>query len=238
MAHESAHVAQNVLAGSRVDVHRATIMRDVADFLPSLPSLPDVSVTDVLPASVLDAITSAVRSLPGYTLLSQVIGIDPLTGAAVEADRQAMLDELLSYGPFGAAVGAALQAVGALDAVADAVTENLGGTGSPSPGSRRTSTPRGRSSEHHQRDRRQRRDRRAVHRRHPRPTSGALSPISSSGSSPSSARRPLTSWSRCSRRPRSQPVWNLAKKVMHYDPLRGVDGRGRRRSRSSPTSCA
>ena len=126
MAHESAHVAQNALAGNRVDVHRATIMRDVADFLPSLPSLPDVSVTDILPASVLDAITSAVRSLPGYTLLSQVIGVDPLTGAAVEADRQAMLDELLSYGPFGAAVSAALQAVGALDAVADAVTENLG----------------------------------------------------------------------------------------------------------------
>ena len=126
MAHESAHVAQNALAGNRVDVHRATIMRDVADFLPSLPSLPDVSVTDVLPASVLDTITSAVRSLPGYTLLSQVIGVDPLTGAAVEADRQAMLDRLLSYGPFGAAVGAALQAVGALDAVAGAVTENLG----------------------------------------------------------------------------------------------------------------
>src|SRR5262249_8570189 len=47
-------------------------------------------------------------------------------GAAVEADRQAMLDELLSYGPFGGAVGAALQQVGALDAVTDAVTENLG----------------------------------------------------------------------------------------------------------------
>ena len=113
MAHESAHVAQHALAPAGVDVHRATILRDL---LPSLPDLPDISVTDLLPQSILDAVAGAVRSLPGYTLLTQVIGIDPLTDAPVEADPQAMLDELLSYGPFGAAVGQALQAMDALDA--------------------------------------------------------------------------------------------------------------------------
>ena len=123
MAHEAAHVAQHALGPARFDVHRATILRDL---LPSLPDLPDISVTDLLPQSLLDAVTSAVRSLPGYTLLTQVIGIDPLTGAPVEADPQAMLDELLSYGPFGAAVGQALQAMDALDAVVAVVRESLG----------------------------------------------------------------------------------------------------------------
>jgi Domain of unknown function (DUF4157) len=126
MAHEAAHVAQQALGPARVDVHRATILRDVADLLPTLPDLPDISVSDVLPQSVLDAVTSAVRSLPGYPLLTQVIGTDPLTGAPVEADPQAMLDELLSYGPFGAAVGQVLQAMDALDAVVAVVNESLG----------------------------------------------------------------------------------------------------------------
>ena len=84
MAHESTHVAQHALGGAGVDVHRATIMRDLSDALsalPSLPDLPDISLTDVIPQSVLDAITDAVRSITGYTLLTQVIGTDPLTGA-------------------------------------------------------------------------------------------------------------------------------------------------------------
>ena len=123
MAHEATHVAQHALGPARFDVHRATILRDL---LPSLPDLPDISVTDLLPQSLLDAVTSAVRSIPGYTLLTQVIGTDPLTGAPVEADPQAMLDELLSYGPFGAAVGQALQAMDALDAVVTLVRESLG----------------------------------------------------------------------------------------------------------------
>ncbi|MBI4943360.1 MAG: DUF4157 domain-containing protein [Actinobacteria bacterium] len=126
MAHEAAHVAQNARAPAGFDVHRATIMRDVTDLLPSLPDLPDLSVTDVIPQSVLDAVTNAVRSLPGWTLLTQVIGTDPLTGTPVEAQPQAMLDELLTYGPFGAAVGQALQAMDSLDAVASVVTESLG----------------------------------------------------------------------------------------------------------------
>jgi Domain of unknown function (DUF4157) len=125
MAHEAAHVAQHART-TGFDVHRATIMRDVSDLLPSLPDLPDISVTDLIPQSVLDAVTDAVRSLPGWTLLTQVIGTDPLTGAPVEVDRQAMLDELLSYGPFGAAVGQALHAMDVLEAVVAVVTENLG----------------------------------------------------------------------------------------------------------------
>jgi Domain of unknown function (DUF4157) len=123
MAHEATHVAQQAGAADRHGVHRATIMRDLTDLLPDLP---DVSVTDLLPQAVLDAVTGAVRSIPGYVLLTQVIGIDPLTGAPVEADRQAMIDDLLSYGPFGAGVGQVLQAMDALGDVVTIVTDTLG----------------------------------------------------------------------------------------------------------------
>ena len=126
MAHEATHVAQQALGPARFDVHRATILRDL---LPSLPDLPDISVTDLLPQSLLDGSRGAVRSIPGYTLLTQVIGTDPLTGAPVEADPQAMLDELLTYGPFGAAVGQALQAMDVLGEVFALVRESLGRTG-------------------------------------------------------------------------------------------------------------
>ena len=53
----------------------------------------------------------------------------------------------------------------------------------------------------------------------------------------SSARSSPTSPSRCCETPEIAPVWELAKKVLHYDPLRGVQVK-RRRWRSSPTSCA
>jgi hypothetical protein len=125
MAHEAAHVVQQEGAANRSAVHRATIMRDLTDLLPDLPDLPDISVTDLVPQWILDGVTDAVRSIPGYRLLTQVIGTDPLTGAPVEADRQAMLDELLSYGPFGAAVGQALQGMDALGDVVAVVTETL-----------------------------------------------------------------------------------------------------------------
>ncbi|MBL8932558.1 MAG: DUF4157 domain-containing protein, partial [Kineosporiaceae bacterium] len=125
MAHEATHVAQNAFSPNRCAGH-GTVYRDVLDVLPSLPDLPDISVTDVIPQSVLDAITSAVRSLPGYMLLAQVTGTDPLTGEPVTADWQGVLDELLTYGPFGAAVGQALGALDALDGVVDVVTSTLG----------------------------------------------------------------------------------------------------------------
>jgi hypothetical protein len=123
LAHEAAHVVQQEGAADRAAVHRATIMRDLTDLLPDLP---DVSVTDLVPQWILDGVTEAVRSIPGYRLLTQVIGTDPLTGAPVESDRQGMIDELLSYGPFGAAVGQALQGMDALGDVVAVVTDTLG----------------------------------------------------------------------------------------------------------------
>jgi hypothetical protein len=123
MAHEATHVVQQAGAAERHGVHRATIMRDLTDLLPDLP---DVSVTDLLPQAVLDAVTGAVRSIPGYVLLTQVIGMDPLTGAPVEADRQAMIEDLLAYGPFSAGVGQVLQAMDALGDVVTVVTDTLG----------------------------------------------------------------------------------------------------------------
>ncbi|MBK6872039.1 MAG: DUF4157 domain-containing protein [Kineosporiaceae bacterium] len=123
MAHEAAHVAMFADLGA-LAAHRATIHRDLLDGI-TLPSLPSISVDDLVPAWVQDQIRDLVRSIPGYTMLTQVIGVDPLTSAPVRTDWQAVLDELLAYGPFGAAVGAVLNTLNAFDSVVTEVTDSL-----------------------------------------------------------------------------------------------------------------
>ncbi|MEQ4208807.1 DUF4157 domain-containing protein [Actinopolymorpha sp. B9G3] len=116
MAHEATHVAQQ----NAFTVHRSTLMRDF-DF-----SLPDVSLPEVgIPDFVLRGVTSAARSIPGYTLLTQITGSDPLTDEPVQVSREQLVEELLAYGPFGAAVGQVLSAVDVLGDVFDLVTESL-----------------------------------------------------------------------------------------------------------------
>jgi len=112
MAHEATHVAQQTHAPAA----RSVLMRSVGDFLP------DVSVSDVVPDWILDGVRSAVRVMPGYTALSYVIGQDPLTGEAVQFDPAELVDAVLTYGPFGPAVSAVLRGLDIIGDVVDAVS--------------------------------------------------------------------------------------------------------------------
>lgn len=100
MAHEATHVAQQ----QSTPAARTLLMRQAEDsFLPDI-SLPDVSVGDFIPDWVLEGVREAVRSIPGYTLLTQITGVDPLTDEAVEVSREELIEALLTYRPLVAAV--------------------------------------------------------------------------------------------------------------------------------------
>ncbi len=108
MAHEATHVAQQ---GSSA-VARATLMRDF-------------SVTDLIPDSILEAVRSTVRAIPGYQLLSTIVGADLLTGEPAQTSREELVETLLTYGPFGAAVGPLLSAIDVLGDIVAVITEGL-----------------------------------------------------------------------------------------------------------------
>jgi hypothetical protein len=120
MAHEATHVVQQ----ASLPATRTTLMRDVTDLLPDI-SLPDVSVADIIPAWILDGVRSAVQSTPGYALLTYITGTDPLTGAPVPVSREWFVDQLLSFGPFGAGVGAVLGAIDVVDGIFDLLAAEL-----------------------------------------------------------------------------------------------------------------
>jgi len=94
MAHEATHVAQQTGTAA---VH-PMIMRDV-------------SVTDVIPDFILDGVRDAVTAIPGYTLLTLIIGTDPLTDRPVQVQREELVEKLLTHGPFGAAVAQVLKSI-------------------------------------------------------------------------------------------------------------------------------
>ena len=123
MAHEATHVAQQAAGGFAV--HRATIMREASSgFPPPLPSLSDV-VGAVVPDAVKDEVLGLIRRIPGYTLLTLITGVDPLTGAPAQVDRQALVDQLMSYGPFGAAIARTLDLLHAFEDVATLVSDSF-----------------------------------------------------------------------------------------------------------------
>ena len=66
-----------------------------------------------------------VRSIPGYTLLTYITGTDPLTDEQVSVSPQELIETLLTYGPFGAAVGPVLQAIEVLGEIFTFVSESL-----------------------------------------------------------------------------------------------------------------
>lgn len=107
MAHEAAHVAQQAASAAAA----ATLQR--------------LDVTDVIPDWILDGVSSAVRAIPGYTILSTIVGQDLLTGAPATVSREELVETLLTYGPFGAAVGPVLSAVDVLGDVFDVIEEGL-----------------------------------------------------------------------------------------------------------------
>ena len=119
MAHEATHVAQQ----NTSELARSSIIRDVTDYLP------DVSVDDLIPDWILDGVRSAVRAIPGYTLLTYVTGVDPLSDEAVSVTPADLIETVLTYGPFGAAVGPVLQAIEVLGEIFTYVSDQLAANG-------------------------------------------------------------------------------------------------------------
>ena len=70
-----------------------------------------------MPDAVKDEALRLIRGIPGYTLLTLITGVDPLTGAPAQVDRQALIDQMMSYGPFGAAVARTLDLLHAFEDV-------------------------------------------------------------------------------------------------------------------------
>ncbi|MCC2320726.1 eCIS core domain-containing protein [Cellulomonas xiejunii] len=94
MGHEATHVVQQVA----LDTWRAPVARDF-------------EATDLLPDFIIDGVTSAVQAVPGYALVGMITGKDPLTDEPVRAPDLELVEKVLTWGPFGAAVGPVLQGV-------------------------------------------------------------------------------------------------------------------------------
>ena len=144
LAHELVHVGQQTpVASSSEAPHRPR-----ARAPPSVQRLPDddtsivpafvsdlatsvsdvaTSVSDVIPDldSILDAVRDQIRALPGYIVLTYVTGTDPLSDEPVPATPLELVEKLLTFGPFGAAVGTVLQAVDVLGEVFAFLKEGL-----------------------------------------------------------------------------------------------------------------
>ncbi|KQR16432.1 DUF4157 domain-containing protein [Cellulomonas sp. Leaf334] len=103
MAHESTHVVQQQAVG----VYRAEVAR--------------LALGTVMP----DWLIADIQSIPGYSVVSTVVGSDPITGESATESRQGFVEKLLTFGPFGAASGPVLQAAKVLDDVFTMLDEGL-----------------------------------------------------------------------------------------------------------------
>jgi phage-related protein len=108
IAHEATHVVQQ----SAMPAAGAPVMRQL-EFLEDAAEW------------VLDGVRSRVRALPGYTLLSQIAGVDLLSGRPVSVTRTELIQELLSWGPFAPAVGPVLQTVGVIEELFTFISQGL-----------------------------------------------------------------------------------------------------------------
>jgi hypothetical protein len=115
IAHEATHVVQQ----ETVAAARTTVMRDATDLLP------DISISDVIPDWILDGVRDTIRSIPGYVLLTYVTGRDPLSDEPAPATPAELIEKLLTFGPFGAAVGAVLQTMDVIGEIFAFVMEGL-----------------------------------------------------------------------------------------------------------------
>jgi hypothetical protein len=141
LAHEVTHTLQQ---GGAVSASSATVSdpadasereaEDVATRVtqqraagPVQGTAPDVTrdATDLIPDFILDGVKSAISAIPGYDLLAGIIGKDPITDQPVRMNRTELIEKLLTYGPFGANVGQVLQAVDVLGDVYTLVTDGL-----------------------------------------------------------------------------------------------------------------
>lgn len=103
MAHESTHVVQQQAVG----VYRAEVAR--------------LALGTVMP----DWLIQDIQAIPGYSVVSTVVGSDPITGESATESRQGFVEKLLTFGPFGAASGPVLQAAKVLDDVFTMLDEGL-----------------------------------------------------------------------------------------------------------------
>ena len=212
MAHEATHVAQQNTSA----LARSSIMRDVTDYLP------EVSVTDIIPDWILDGVRTEVRAIPGYTLLTYVTGVDPLSDEPVSVTPAQLVETLLTYGPFGAAVGPVLEAIEVLGEIFAFVSEQLDANGLTLARITRDigaawdefSVTNGIAGNV------------AIVDRY---VSAFLRDIGSFVTSIvdrvlEMVRAVVVDFAEpLLESPQISPVWNLAKKVLHYDPLRGVE---------------
>nr|WP_179419271.1 DUF4157 domain-containing protein [Streptomyces sp. TLI_235] len=80
---------------------------------------------DLIPDFVVDAVHAGVAAIPGYTMLTQVIGTDPITQRPVQAGPEQLIESVLTFGPFGAATGRVLNGIRIVDQVLEAVHTRL-----------------------------------------------------------------------------------------------------------------
>jgi hypothetical protein len=114
IAHEAAHVAQQ----QALPLARSQVLRQPAD---EGGETFGGSIRDW----VVENIGGAIREIPGYEVLSTIAGQDLLTGRPAAVSREELVEKLLTWGPFGAAVGPVLSTIGVLNDVFTFVTESL-----------------------------------------------------------------------------------------------------------------
>lgn len=68
---------------------------------------------------------AADAAVPGYGALKLIAGADPITGQRVTVDRRQMIEELLGHGPFAAGIGPVLAGLDVLEEVIGVVTDGL-----------------------------------------------------------------------------------------------------------------
>jgi hypothetical protein len=115
IAHEAAHVAQQDASPSA----RGRVMRQVAE------GEEEPGILDAISDAALDLIRSGVRAIPGYQVLCTIAGVDLLTGRPALVSREQLLELVLSWGPFGAAVGPVLRTIGVVEDVFAVVSDGL-----------------------------------------------------------------------------------------------------------------
>ncbi|WP_344208926.1 DUF4157 domain-containing protein [Kribbella sancticallisti] len=213
IAHEATHVVQQGMANRRAP---PVAMRSISDLLP------DVSVDDLIPDWLIDGIRSVVRAIPGYDALTYVVGEDLLTGEPVSVDLEGLLDAVLTYGPFGPAVSTVLRGLAIVQEIFAAVTAQfaahdltLARVGRDlSSAWDEVSVVNGIDGNA------------AILRRY---VEAFLADLRSMVDGLIEqvlilVRRAVVAVAEpFLQRPEIAPVWNLAKEVLHYDPLRGVE---------------
>lgn len=203
MAHEATHVAQQHGGGAP---QAATLMRDV-------------EATDVIPDFILDAVRSAVRAIPGYTVLTLITGKDLLTDQPVAVDSKELIEQLLTYGPFGASVAQVLQTVNVIGDVVTMVTDGLAAHNL-------TLARIGQEVDQAWDEMGLTEDNVAIATRH---IDAILRDVGAFVQSIvdrviAMVREVIAEVAEpYLESPEIQPVWSLAKKVFHYDPLRGEE---------------